>query len=126
MYELEDGTISRTTNIITKQKPTSDCAIEVFLVNKNSMEYKSIYKSLNDGFGVIFLNIQDKKRNFYFEDIYNWIKNKDNKMLSVVYEIGNNKVIQFIIDEDSNNKKKTGREIYKIINSLTREKINNE
>ena len=38
MYKLEDGSISKTINIITKQKPNSDCAIEVFLINKNSIE----------------------------------------------------------------------------------------
>ena len=124
IYELEDGSILQTIAIINEQGIFGG-AVEIYILDKDSFAYKNLLKSSRNGFKVFFENISNKK-NINVEDIYNWIENKDNKMLSVLYEIGNNKVILFVISDNSNNKKKTGREIYKIINSLTREKINNE
>ena len=129
IYQLEDGSIFQTTNIISKQKPNPGSAIEVYILNKDSFSYKSLLESIKENDFKLFIinDISRKaKSKLSVNNIYDWIKNKDDKMLSVIYEIGNNKVILFVISENSKDKKKTGREIYKIISSLTREKINNE
>ena len=122
--KLEDGSILKTTAIISKQKTFGfGCSIEVYILNKNSFAYKNLLKSSNDEFKIIFLNIRDKNEKKYFEDIYNWSNNKNNKMLSIIYNIENNDVILFVISENAKDKKEISKDIYKIINSLTREKI---
>ena len=105
IYKLEDGSILKTMAILNEQGIFGG-AIEIYILDKDSFSYKSLLKSSRSGFKVFFENIDNTKKNTNVEDIYNWIDNKNNKMLSVVYEIGNNKVILFVISENSKDTKK--------------------
>ena len=113
--------------IITKQNSFFGGSIEVYILNRDS----SIYKTLSDPLkeedsNTLFFDIQDKERKINFEDIYKWSVNKDDSSLTIAYNLNQNKALLFLVDENAKDKKEISKEIYKIINSLTREKINNK
>ena len=127
VIKLKDGTSLYATAIIIKQKTFGfGGSIEVYILNKDSTIYNALLKFSNENSRPIFLNIQDKEKKLSFENIYKWFVDKNDKTLVVLYNLNQNKVILFAIDENSKNKKEMAKDIYKILSSLTREKINNQ
>ncbi len=106
--------------------------IEIFLLDKNSILYKTWISDLKSGKVNFvyrienFSNLKCKKLNIsygIFEELYKENINK-NSLIELFIDVGENKILVFTFDNKNN--KKLEKEIYKIINSLTREKINNK
>lgn len=121
-----EGKILNSLAVIIKQK-TFGGSIEVYVLNRDSSIYKTLSDSLKEkDSNTLFFDIQDKERKINFEDIYKWSVNKDDNSLAIVYNLNQNEALLFFVLENAKDKKEILKEIYKIINSLTREKINNE
>ena len=137
MYKLDDGNILHTTAILTRQSLNPSCSIEAFLLDKNGKIYESWIKELKSGELDIPYNIEnfsDLKYNKLnisrdiFEKLYEKNMNKKNinkdNLMEIFVDLGKNRILLFVFDNENN--KKLEKEIYKIIASLTREKINNQ
>lgn len=122
------GEILNSLAVIIKQKTFGfGCSIEVYILNKDSSVYKTLSNPLKkEDSNTLFFDIQNKEKKINFEDIYKRSLNEDDNLLTVIYNLNQNKAILFIIDENVKDKKEISKDIYKIINSLTREKIDNK
>ena len=92
MYKLEDGSISKTINIITKQKPNSDGIIEVFILKEK--EYKNLFINKNNSFVFNISNLKNENFSELEEKMENFYKdNNGNTYFSVIVNIEENKKI---------------------------------
>lgn len=107
-------------------------SIEIFLLDEDGKVYTIWIKDLKTGkldFPYIiedFSNTNIKKLNIPYSTFKKLYKeNIDKKSLIEIFvNIGENKILVFTFNNKNN--KKLEKEIYKIINSLTREKIDNK
>ena len=132
IYKLEDGDILHTIAILTRQPLNLSGSIEIFLLDEDGKVYTIWIKDLKTGkldFPYIiedFSNTNIKKLNIPYSTFKKLYKeNIDKKSLIEIFvNIGENKILVFTFNNKNN--KKLEKEIYKIITSLTREKINNQ
>ena len=95
MYKMEDESISQTTNIITKQKPSFDGIIEVFILKEK--EYKNLFINKNNSFVFNISNLKNENFSELEEKIENFYKdNNGNTYFSVIVNIEENKKNYFI------------------------------
>lgn len=116
--------------------------IEIFVLDKNSQIYKEVI-NFRDNEEVIITGMKNNKILLKFKDICDWLDGdkKNYKILRIITNINDDKAFLFVFngisysisydyygDTGYGKKDKKGilKEVYKIINSLTREKINNK
>ena len=124
--KLEDGSILKTTAIITKQKPSFDGIIEIFVLKEK--EYKNLFINKDNSFMFDISNLKNENFSKLEKNIENFYKNNtNNTYFSIIVDIKKNReIILFTFRGEMKEKKQTIKEFVKIISSLTREKINNQ
>ena len=125
IYKVNNNLI-KTTAIITKQKPSFDGIIEIFVLKEK--EYKNLFINKDNSFMFDISNLKNENFSKLEKNIENFYKNHtNNTYFSIIVDIKKNReIILFTFRGEMKEKKRTIKEFVKIISSLTKEKINNQ